>query len=154
MIQVEKLYCYSTKMASITLATVMIIIGIFSLAFEFLHKNEVVAVDYILWKFMDSDWGFYSAVAVIIMQILAASSCIYGVVEGKPDFMIPILVLIPVGLVMIFIFFVNWFNLSSCIMFIIVILLSTYAWVCFYTYWQQLRKSRVGLELDMNITRV
>ena len=68
--------------------------------------------------------------AVTIIQILAFLSCIYGVVKVKPNFMIPILVLISVGLVMELIFLMNWFSRLSCI---INILLSAYVWVCFYT---------------------
>ena len=86
------------------------------------------------------------------MLFLAALSCIYGVVEVKSQFIIPILVLIPVGLVMEVIFLGIWFSWPAFIGLIIMILLSTYAWVCFFTYWQQLRKSKVGLGLDMNMT--
>ena len=165
MIQVEQFYCCSLKTMSISLAGLISAFELFFLFFDILYnKTEVVAVvawydmvwawvDYgYLWKFVDSDESFYSAVAVKIMLILAALSCIYGVVRVKPNFMIPILVLIPVGLVMELVFLVFWFSWWTCIIFIIHILLSVWAWFCFYTYSQQLRKSQVGL--DTNMTRV
>ena len=161
MIQVEQFYYCSLKTMSISLAGLISAFELFFLIFDILYKTEVVAfawysavwVDYgYLWKFVDSDESFYSAVAVKIMLILAALSCVYGVMTVKPNFMIPILVLIPVGLVMELVFLVFWFSWWTCIIFIIHILLSVWAWFCFYTYSQQLRKSQVGL--DTNMTRV
>ena len=166
MIQVENLYCCSLKTASITFAWIITGIEVYYLIFAILYKTEVLTkYSYImswigfdddnLWKFLDSDWGFYSVLAVTIVLSLAALSCIYGVVKVKPQFMIPILVLLPMGPVMELIFLVNWFNWLYCIILIINILLSSYVWVCFFTYWQRLRKSQVGLGLDSNIiTRV
>merc|ERR1719228_2806670 len=136
MIQVEQLYCCSLKKASMIFAGIIIALKFLSLIFIIIDKAKVM--DYS--NFTDSDGGFYSAVAVIIMQILAALSCYYGVVKTKPDFMIPIIVLIPVSLVMELIFLVIWYSWYSFSSFIINALLLTYVWVCFYTYWQQLRK--------------
>ena len=160
MIQVEQFYGYPLKTMSIFLAGLTSAFELFFLIFDILYKTEVVAfawysavwVDYgYLWKFIDSDESFYSSLAVKIMLILAALGCVYGVVRVKPNFMIPILVLIPVGLGMELIFVVFWFKWWTCIIFIIHILLSAWVCFCFYAYSQQLRKSRVGLYT--NITR-
>ena len=161
MIQVEQFYGYPLKTMSIALAGLTSAFELFFLIFDILYKTEVVAfawysavwVDYgHLWKLIDSDASFYFSLALKIMLILTALSCVYGVVRVKPNFMIPILVLIPVGLVMELVFLVFWFSWWTCIIFIIHILLSAWAWFCFYTYSQQLRKSQVGL--DTNMTRV
>ena len=150
MIQVEKLYCCSIKTASSFFACAIIVLQLSSLTLIIVEKTEVEVVGY--YNFLDSDGALYSAVTMITMQILAAVSCYYGVLEMKPDFMIPIIVLIPVALVMEFIFLVIWFIWYSCLIFFSKVLIYTYVWVCFYTYWQQLRKSPVGLDI-MNKTQ-
>ena len=145
MIQFEKLYVCSIKSASIFFACAFICLQLVSLTLIIVEKFEVEVVGY--YNFIDSDGATYSAVTMITMEILAAMSCYYGVVEMKPDFMIPIIVLIPVALVMEFIFLVIWFIWYSCLIFFSKVLIYTYVWVCFYTYWQQLRKSQVGLDI-------
>ena len=154
MIKVEKLYCCSLKTASIIFAWVMIVFQFLELISIIIFKTGVLEVEDNddLRKLVDSDVSFYSSVVVIILWILAAVSCYYGVEKMKPNFMIPIIVLIPVGLVLQFISLVISFTWYNCIIFIIDVLLHTYAWVCFFTYWQQLRKS-LTVTLDINVTR-
>ena len=155
MIKVEKLYCCSLKTASIIFAWVMIVFQFLGLISMIILKTGLVVVedDDALWKAVDSDVSFYASVVVIILWILAAVSCYYGVEKMKPNFMIPIIVWIPVGLVLQFISLVISFTWDNCIIVIIGVLLYTYAWVCFFTYWQQLRKS-LTVTLEMNVTRV
>ena len=150
MIKVEKLYCCSLKTASIIFAWVIIVFEFLELISIIIIKTGVLEVEDV--EDLDSDVNFYSGVVVIILWILAAVSCYYGVEKMKPNFMIPIIVWIPVGLVLQFISLVISFTWDNCIIVIIGVLLDTYAWVCFFTYWQQLRKS-LTVTLDMNVTR-
>ena len=85
------------------------------------------------------------------MWILAAKICYDGVEKKKPNFMIPIIVLIPVGLVMQLIPLMISFTWFKSGIFIIDVLLAAYAWVC-YIYWKQLRKS-LTLAMNMTISR-
>ena len=152
MIKAEKFYCCSLKNASIIFAWVIIVFQFLQLISIIMIKTEVVVMedDDDLRKFADSDESFYTGVVVIILWILAAVICYYGVEKKKPNFMIPIIILIPVGLVLQLIPLVISFTGFKIGIFIIDVLLVTYAWICFFTYWQQLKKS---LTLDMNVTK-
>ena len=152
MIKVEHFYCCSLKNASIVFAWGIIAFQLLQLISIILIKTGVVVVedDDDLGKFVISDESFYTEVVVIILWILAAVICYYGVEKKKPNFMIPIIVLIPLGIVLQLISLGISFTGFSLAYFIIGVLLFTYAWICFFTYWQQLKKS---LTLDMNVTK-
>ena len=154
MIKAEKFYCCSLKNASIIFAWVIIVFQFLQLISIIMIKTEVVVMedDDDLRKFADSDESFYTGVVVIILWILAAVICYYGVEKKKPNFMIPIIILIPLGLVLQLIPLVISFTGFKIGIFIIDVLLNTYAWVCFFTYWQQQRKS-LTVTLDMNETK-
>ena len=152
MIKVEHFYCCSLKNASIVFAWGIIAFQLLQLISIILIKTGVVVVedDVDLGKFVISDESFYTEVVVFILWILAAVICYYGVEKKKPNFMIPIIVLIPLGIVLQLISLGISFTGFSLAYFIIGVLLFTYAWICFFTYWQQLKKS---LTLDMNVTK-
>merc|ERR550534_2791025 len=106
----------------------MIVFQFLELISIIIFKTGVVVVEDNddLRKLVDSDVSFYTSVVVIILWILAAVCCYYGVEKMKPNFMIPIIVLIPVGLVLQLISLIISFTWYNCIIVIIGVLLYTY----------------------------
>ena len=147
-INIEDLYCCSIKNASLYLASAIIGFQLANLILVVLYRTQVLDFG----SRGHPDWVFYSDVALIIMQILAAMSCFYGVLKRKSNFIIPILNLIPVGLLIEFIFLVIWFSMFSFVMFIITFILGLYAWLCFYAFWEQLREGQVDLDINLTMT--
>ena len=77
-----------------------------------------------------------------ILEILAASSLLLGAVYYKPNFLVPMLILLPVELA----FWISsiclsyrWFGIEFVFL-VILSLLYGYFWVCIFSYWKQIKE--------------
>ena len=85
------------------------------------------------------------AILVIIMtlgilEILAASSLLFGAGNVKPNFLVPMMILFPVDLALwisINILNFTWFGI---VFLVILSLLYGYFWVCIFYYWKQMKE--------------
>ena len=139
MSKIKQVYCGSLKQAAIFLATLQLFFFILNLVFMDFSETS-----YLLHSDLEDDLGrsvvFYSLVVGSILSIFAALSFLYGLIKERPQFMIPILIKLPICLVLKFIYCVTWFAWIALIRFIISMLLTPYAWFCFYVNWQYLRQ--------------
>ena len=73
------------------------------------------------------------------LEVLAASVLIFGDVNYEPVFMIPILILIPVDLLIAWIWLFVSFSWVMLIFLAFVSVFFVYAWVCIFCFWKQLQ---------------
>ena len=74
-----------------------------------------------------------------LLEILSASSLLFGVCQLKPSFMVPILILIPVDLAVTWItrLVIAGFNVVIFLSWFPITLLWIYFWVCLLSFWQE-----------------
>ena len=74
-----------------------------------------------------------------LLEILAASSLLFGVCQFKPSFMVPTLILIPVDLAVTWItrLVIAGFNVVIFLSWFPITLLWIYFWVCLFSFWQE-----------------
>ena len=77
-----------------------------------------------------------------ILEIIAASSLLFGVCNINASFVLPILLLIPVDQTVRYICFmaIGGFNIFFFIILVIPSLLAVYFWVCLFFYWKEMKE--------------
>ena len=140
MITIDKLYCGSRKEAAIFLATLVLFCLFLNLIFMDFTANSYLLDDRDLKDDRDRTVVFYSLVVGTISELFAAFSFLYGVRNERPCFMIPILIVLPIFLLLKLIYLLIWFAWIALIRFILFLIITPYAWVCFYVNWQDLRR--------------
>ena len=151
MIKIEKLYGGSMKEAGIFLATLALFFHLLNLIFMDFTNNS-----YLLHSDLKDNLGrsvvFYSLVVGTILAMLAALSFLYGIINARPYFMLPILIVLPICPLLKLIYLVTWFAWIALVRFIISIMIIPYSWVCFYVNWHDLRRKTNKIEVQTNMT--
>ena len=75
-----------------------------------------------------------------IIDILAASSLLFGAGNIKPNFLVPTMILFPVDLALWISIIILWFTWFGIVFLVILSLLYVYFWVCIFSYWKQIKE--------------
>ena len=166
---VDKFCCCSLKTGAITLGVILLVFGVINALWNcvgFTGDQEMMTA---LWLNIDinndgeADDGLdflidrNTAMATLvisfifsILQILAASSLLFGASKNKPDFILPVLILIIADLVggwaysILILKAVGWIFSILFIVFVIAMVINTvilgYFWVCIFSFWKQLKE--------------
>ena len=87
-------------------------------------------------------FAFFMVIMIIgILELLAASSLLFGVCNIKPHFIVPMLILFPVDIALwiisISILCYRWFGI---VFLVILIPIYVYFWVSIFSYWRQMKE--------------
>ena len=154
MIQVDKFCCCcSLKSGAVVVGVFMIIVSLIIAAESIygLTGGDIVAdLDLDIHNFVavkpDETSAIFNLIACIL-NILAASSLLFGTFKSKPEFVFHILIIIPMSLTIQWIAFIVLISIGNSDIIIIVIprllietLLLVYFWICIFSFRKKLKE--------------
>ena len=164
MLKVDKCCCCSLKIGAIILGVIILIFGFITAAtnsWGFTGDQQMLTAlgigmninnDYVQIEYYRTNAMAALVVGFIkgIIDILAASSLLFGACNSKPGFLLPILILTPVNLAGNWIFSIvllvstSFIGIAIISMFIVFLFLVSlfrgYTWVCVFSFWKQMKE--------------
>ena len=144
MIKVDQFCCgCSLKTGAIIVGVVYLIMGILYAFMGFVGFSGNIGIGGGQVVIIDSfgshdvyDLGLASFIMGIV-DILIASSLLYGAMKKSPTFLLPFLILIPFDLAVCWICLLafGWFDISIILSLVIKTFISGYFWVCIFSFW-------------------